>query len=473
MGTNDTIAERSGAAGLAPAIPIGFASAVLMWAVWFVLHLPAIQAPAAVTGPVLLAVMLVSMAAGGWLIGKSGAIRVGLIAGLLCAAINLLLLGSKIVEQPDQAALSGALPTAPDPGAQGLRPQAFVIVLGFLFAGAAIGTLGAAFGSAARGQAPRIAPERWNAGMAWVAAAAFLPLLLVGGLVTSARAGMAVPDWPNTYGANMFLYPISLMSQPHIYLEHTHRLFGALVGLATLASMLYLLVRPGVPGAVKALAVATFILVCVQGVLGGLRVTENRPVLAALHGVMGQMVFALAVWTAARATPAILSAKPMEKPSGLTRGMNVGLVHALFVQLAFGALYRHLHQPHALWSHVGFAFVVTGMAVLAGSLAMRRPASEQDAACGAVRLLRGAGLGVMISVAVQFTLGWGALAFAMKADDKRIPTADQLAEAAPVPVVDTLVRTAHQGNGAILLGLATAASVAASRLHRRSMNATA
>lgn len=54
---------------------------------------------------------------------------------------------------------------------------------------------------------------------------------------------MAVKGWPDSYGANMFLYPISLMNNPHIYLEHTHRLFGSLVGLTTLVLMIWVLAK--------------------------------------------------------------------------------------------------------------------------------------------------------------------------------------------------------------------------------------
>ena len=78
-----------------------------------------------------------------------------------------------------------------------------------------------------------------------VAAATFI-LLMAGGLVTSNRAGMAVPDWPATFGSNMFLYPLSKMTGG-IYFEHTHRLLGTFVGLAaiTLAVFLQIVERRG------------------------------------------------------------------------------------------------------------------------------------------------------------------------------------------------------------------------------------
>ncbi|RME92317.1 MAG: cytochrome oxidase biogenesis protein CtaA, partial [Verrucomicrobia bacterium] len=58
---------------------------------------------------------------------------------------------------------------------------------------------------------------------AWGTAAATLVLICFGGLVTSHGAGLAVPDWPNTYGYNMFLFPVSRWVGG-IFYEHTHRL---------------------------------------------------------------------------------------------------------------------------------------------------------------------------------------------------------------------------------------------------------
>lgn len=63
-------------------------------------------------------------------------------------------------------------------------------------------------------------------------AAATLALIGLGGLVTSKGAGMAVPDWPTSYGYNMFLLPIGQWVGGVFY-EHTHRLFAAFVGLLT------------------------------------------------------------------------------------------------------------------------------------------------------------------------------------------------------------------------------------------------
>src|SRR2546423_5388092 len=70
--------------------------------------------------------------------------------------------------------------------------------------------------------------------IALLTACATFPLIFMGGLVTSHGAGLAVPDWPNSYGYNMFLFPPRLW-MGNIFYEHTHRLMGTVVGALSIA----------------------------------------------------------------------------------------------------------------------------------------------------------------------------------------------------------------------------------------------
>src|SRR5215210_1770480 len=70
--------------------------------------------------------------------------------------------------------------------------------------------------------------------IALLTAAATFPLIFMGGLVTSHGAGMSVPDWPNSYGYNMFLFPPAQWVGG-IFFEHTHRLLGTLSGFLSIA----------------------------------------------------------------------------------------------------------------------------------------------------------------------------------------------------------------------------------------------
>jgi cytochrome c oxidase assembly protein subunit 15 len=65
--------------------------------------------------------------------------------------------------------------------------------------------------------------------LALLTALATFPLIFMGGLVTTHDAGLSVPDWPNSYGYNMFLFPPSKW-MGGIFYEHTHRLLGTVVG---------------------------------------------------------------------------------------------------------------------------------------------------------------------------------------------------------------------------------------------------
>src|SRR5688572_15962597 len=78
---------------------------------------------------------------------------------------------------------------------------------------------------------------RWPHRLALLSAVVIFPLIWVGGLVTSYDAGMAVPDWPGTYGYNLFLYPWTtwFFGPFDLFIEHGHRLLGALAGMLMIA----------------------------------------------------------------------------------------------------------------------------------------------------------------------------------------------------------------------------------------------
>ena len=118
-----------------------------------------------------------------------------------------------------------------------------------------------------------------------------LVLICSGGLVTSHGAGMAVPDWPNSFGYNMFLFPISHWVGG-VFFEHTHRLIASGVGLLTVALCVLTLVIENRTW-VKWLAGLAVLAVIIQGVLGGLRVTEHNAVLGLFHGCLAQAFFCL------------------------------------------------------------------------------------------------------------------------------------------------------------------------------------
>src|ERR1700740_221392 len=131
----------------------------------------------------------------------------------------------------------------------------------------------------------------WLNRFIWFTAVATLFLICSGGMVTSKGVGLAVPDWPNTFGYNMFLFPASRWVGG-VFFEHTHRLIASTVGILTviLCIALFIIERRRWVRILGLIAVGAVI---VQGILGGLRVTENNAVLGLFHGCLAQSFFAL------------------------------------------------------------------------------------------------------------------------------------------------------------------------------------
>src|SRR5688500_14100157 len=167
----------------------------------------------------------------------------------------------------------------------------------------------------------------WLHRVAVLTTAATFPLIFMGGLVTSHGAGMSVPDWPNTYGYNMFLFPPRLWIGGILY-EHTHRLMGALVGLLAIAQFIVAL-RSQTPRWIKWLCATVLLAVCIQGVLGGMRVVLVKLGLAVLHACFAQAFFCLAAFTAL-ATSKWWNA-PRETSLTAGRGMIVACAFAVFL----------------------------------------------------------------------------------------------------------------------------------------------
>ena len=236
------------------------------------------------------------------------------------------------------------------------------------------------------------------------------PLIFLGGLVTSHGAGMSVPDWPNSYGYNMFLFPPSRWTGGILF-EHTHRLLGTVVGFcATVLTLVawgpgrtrngrraiawiaggLLLANAGGTAAMVALpdvfhltagtrsagaivpqglvtavgialtaaaawfcrsreprpwvrwlATACLLAVCVQGLLGGMRVDLRNLPLAMVHGCFAQLTFCLMVVTAAVTGPAWRRMRPGSGVGRPVVAVAGGVVAIVFAQLVVAAVMRH------------------------------------------------------------------------------------------------------------------------------------
>ncbi len=253
-----------------------------------------------------------------------------------------------------------------------------------------------------------VSHHRWLNRFAVFTAVATLGLIWMGGLVTSHGVGMAVPDWPTTYGYNMFFFPISQWVGG-IFYEHAHRLLAAFIGLLTsilagwlwfretrgrrrwfgLAAILFLVMMlghrgsgrsdgglDGVPmhfrvlavimpvllgvglwktlrtgGSLRWLGLTAFFAVIFQGILGGFRVANMQDAIGIFHATLAQLFFALvgviAVLTSHWWSQADFSAWKRGGIGAVRWGFT--LVAALIlVQLVTAATMRHQHAGLAI-----------------------------------------------------------------------------------------------------------------------------
>lgn len=306
-------------------------------------------------------------------------------------------------------------------------------------------------------------PHRWSV----VLACATFPLVWVGGLVTTTDAGMAVPDWPNTYGYNLFLYPWqSWLAAPwDLFVEHGHRLLAASVGMLTLG-LLVTLWRTEQRRWMKQLGFAALGLVIFQGVLGGMRVLLDERTLAMLHGCTGPLFFALtvalAVFTSStwidRTSPHTL------EPAGSLRRLAIVTAMLAYLQIVLGAVLRHVPvdaQPAtfmlAVKFHLFLAAILSLHTVLLFCLVLSR--------ARAVRPLAGLASALVALLIVQLALGAGTwmVKYAVPSWAAGWISTQSIA-IREGGWLQTHIITAHVATGSLLLGTSVALALYAQRL---------
>ena len=194
--------------------------------------------------------------------------------------------------------------------------------------------------------------------------------------MTSKNVGLAVPDWPTTFGYNMFLFPVSKWVGGILF-EHTHRLMGSLVGFLTIILAAWLWLGEDRRW-VRSLGVIALVGVILQGILGGLRVAMMKDQIGIFHACVAQAFLGLLIFIAlvttkfwrslangtrtleggAPATPGLdyrsqTPGSPELAPPSLTRfspikALAIAITVAIYVQLALGAAMRHQRRDLAI-----------------------------------------------------------------------------------------------------------------------------
>jgi cytochrome c oxidase assembly protein subunit 15 len=204
----------------------------------------------------------------------------------------------------------------------------------------------------------------WLNRFAWLLCVATVFLVCSGGMVTSKGVGLAVPDWPTTFGYNMFLFPVSQWVGG-IFFEHTHRLIASAVGFMTIILTLWLRFTEERRW-VRNLGYLALVAVILQGVLGGLRVTMLKDEIGIFHACLAQAFLGLLVVIALVTTRfwrslASVDVDPFDSRShhGGQAGQVLAKLRAIktlalfttvaiYVQLALGATMRHQHRDLAI-----------------------------------------------------------------------------------------------------------------------------
>ena len=189
----------------------------------------------------------------------------------------------------------------------------------------------------------------WLNRFAWITCIATLLLICSGGMVTSKNVGLAVPDWPTTFGYNMFLFPISKWVGGILF-EHTHRLMGSLVGFLTIILAVWLWLREDRRW-VRSLGVIAVVGVILQGILGGLRVTMMKDQIGIFHACVAQAFLGLLVFIALVTTkfwPSLANRHFDSQKFSPIKSLAIAITVAIYVQLALGATMRHQHRDLAI-----------------------------------------------------------------------------------------------------------------------------
>ncbi len=177
---------------------------------------------------------------------------------------------------------------------------------------------------------------RWLHRYAQLLAGCTFLLVIAGGLVTSTGSGLAVPDWPLSFGQ---VFP---RMEGGVLYEHGHRLIATTIGALTIG--LVLLAHRLEPRAwVRRLAWVALAAVILQGILGGVTVLLRLPdAVSVSHAGLAQLFFALTVTIAAVTSPRFRAATPAPATAGAgTLTLTVATAAAVYVQIILGAIVRH------------------------------------------------------------------------------------------------------------------------------------
>jgi cytochrome c oxidase assembly protein subunit 15 len=291
-------------------------------------------------------------------------------------------------------------------------------------------------------------------------------MIWIGGLVTSTGSGMAVPDWPDTYGYNLFLYPWQtwIYGPWKLFLEHGHRLFGTVVGMIAIAFLAStLLTKSRV--VVRWLALAALVAVIAQGMLGGMRVRLDAITFAQIHGCVAPAFFAFTIVCAVVTSRRWREAEAPAGPGFAKLERLAAIITALaMLQIVLGSFLRHLpagaspgHFRAILWFHL---FIAAGLwaHIIMLAIRARRTCLQEGWIMRPVT-------GLSIAIVAQIVLGLATwvtkYGFPAWLSDYEFAAAFRPTADAPWQIS---IATAHVAIGSMILGTSVLLAMRAHRL---------
>jgi len=164
-------------------------------------------------------------------------------------------------------------------------------------------------------------------------------LIFAGALVKSHEVGLSVPDWPTTYGKQMFAFPLSDMVGG-IFYEHGHRIIATIVGFFTMIQAIWLGFSHH-PDWLKKLGFSALAMVVIQGLFGGITVLFFLPPLVSIiHGILAQTFFIMTIIIAY----SMSQERENRVDNGMVQAIRKGALlmgGLVYIQLILGALMRH------------------------------------------------------------------------------------------------------------------------------------
>ena len=170
--------------------------------------------------------------------------------------------------------------------------------------------------------------------------AATVLLIVAGGLVTSTGSGLAVPDWPTSYGWNMFTFPMKHMVGG-IFYEHGHRLIASGVGFLTIILALWIW-RAEPRRWMRTLGFTALAAVCLQGLLGGITVLYFLPTaISTAHAGLAQIFFCITIAIALFTSPGWTKPAHDAVDDRTLRVVATTTTAVIYLQIIVGATMRH------------------------------------------------------------------------------------------------------------------------------------